>query len=113
MSVKFKNSFSNKRIFRDVTKERPEAVQAVLSTSSPDVIVKIYECGESIIIHSTNSNTNCASISNSKGYSYVQEWEIDYMIKHILKKSKEDVVMYFSQNGVIYLRAKEDLVLKN
>lgn len=113
MVVKFKNPFSKQRIFRDVTKERPEAVQAVLSTSPPDVIVKIYECGESIIIHSKNGNTNCASISNSKGYSYVQEWEIDYMIEHILKKSKEDVVMYFSQNGVIYVRVKEGSALIN
>lgn len=113
VSVKYKNPFSKQQIFRDVTKERPEAVQAVLSTSPADVIVKIYECGESRIIHSKNDGTNCVSISNSKGYSYVQEWEIDYMIERILKKSKDDVVMYFSRNGVIYVRAKEDLVLVN
>ncbi|GAB0167430.1 DUF1827 family protein [Lysinibacillus sp. CTST325] len=108
MPIKFKNPFSKQRIFRDVTKERPDAVRAVLSTSPADVLIKIYECGESIIIHSKNDNTNCASISNSRGYGYVQEWEIVYMLEHIIKKSNDEVVMNVSPNGVIYLRAKED-----
>lgn len=113
MPVKFKNPFSKQRIFRDVTRERPEAVKAVLSTTPSDAIIKIYECGESIIIHSKNDYTNCASISNSRGYGYVQEWEIVYMLEHILKKSNDEVVMNVSPSGVIYLRDKEDFKLMN
>ncbi|MEG0259187.1 MAG: hypothetical protein RR651_04880 [Lysinibacillus sp.] len=111
MPVKFKNSFSRQQTFRDVTKENPETVKAVLSTSPADVIVKVYECEESIIIHSKNHNTNCASISNSKGYGYVQKWEIVYMLEHIIMASSDDVVMNVSPNGVIYLRTKE--IMKN
>lgn len=113
MKIKFKNPFSSQRTFRDITKESPEVVKAVLATSPSDVIVKVYGCGDSKIIHSKNDKSNCASISNSKGYGYVQEWEISYMLEHILKKSNDDVVMYVSPNGVIYLRAKEDIVLAN
>lgn len=107
MSVKFKNPFSNQRIFKDVTNERPEAVQAVLSASPIDVTIKIYECEESRIIHSKNHFTNRVSISNSKGNHCVKMWEILYMLEQILKVNKEDVFMYVSQNGVIYLEVKD------
>lgn len=113
MRADFKNKLSNYRKFRDITNLRPDAVEAVLSTSPPDVIVKVYECGESRIIHSKNDKINCASISNSKGPSYVQEWEIEYMLKFILKENSEDVFMYVSPNGVIYLQTKEENTLLN
>lgn len=107
MSVKFKNMFSKQRTFRDITKESPQVVKAVLSVALSDVTVKVYGCGDSKIIHSKSDSTNCASISNSKGYGYVQEWEIVYMLEHILKKSNDEVVMFVSKNGVIYLHEKE------
>lgn len=113
MITNFKNRFPNHRRFRDITKLRPDAVEAVLSTSPSDVIVKVYECGESRIIHSKNSKMNCASISNSKGPSYVQDWEIEYMLKRILKESIEDVIMYMSPNGVIYLQTMEENTFVN
>ena len=104
MSIKFNNPFTKKRKFLDITNKKPEVVEAVLTTSPDDVIVKIYECGESVIIHSKSGQINCASISNSKGYGYVQAWELTYMLENILKTSNNEVVMYTSPNGVIYLR---------
>ncbi|WP_332647031.1 DUF1827 family protein [Lysinibacillus sp. 54212] len=109
----FNYTGSKQRTFRDITKLRPDVVQAVLSTSPSDEIIKIYECGESRIIHSKNDKTNRASISNSKGCDFIQEWEITYMLDHILKESNENVVMYVSPNGVIYLQTKEANSLVN
>ncbi|MFJ7950324.1 DUF1827 family protein [Lysinibacillus sp. NPDC096418] len=113
MSVKFKNPFSKQQIFRDITKESHDVVKATMSTLPADTIVKVYGCGESIIIHSKNRNTECASISNSKGYGYVQEWELVYMLENILKKSNNDVVMRVSPNGIIYLYVKDGVALVN
>ncbi|MGE7021968.1 DUF1827 family protein [Solibacillus cecembensis] len=113
MTVKFKNPFSRQRTFRDITKESPEAVKATMCTLPADAKVNVYKCKESIIIHSKNRNTECASISNSKGYGYVQEWELVYMLENILKKSNDDVVMCVSPNGTIYLHVKDGVALVN
>lgn len=113
MKTNFKNRFSNHRIFRDITELRPDIVDAASITLPSDAILKVYECGESVIIHSKDSKMNCASISNSKGPSYVQDWEIEYMLKRILKENIEDVIIYMSPNGVIYLQTMEENTFVN
>lgn len=107
MPIKFNNHFSKKRTFRDITKERPELVEILSSTEPNGTISKIYQCNESIIIHSKSDKTNHASISNSKGYGYVQEWEFVYVIERILKVENKDVIMHVGRNSVIHLRTKE------
>ena len=113
MKTNFKNRFSNHRIFRDITELRPDIVEAASITLPSDAILKVHECGESVIIHSKDSKMNCASISNSKGTSYVQDWEIGYMLKYILKESSENVFMHVSPNGVIYLYTMEENTILN
>lgn len=113
MAIKFNNHFSKKRIFRDITKERPELVDILSSTEPKGANSKVYQCNESIIIHSKSDETNHASISNSKGYGYVQEWEIVYVIERILKAEKKNVTMYVSRSGVIHLTSKEEVTLLN
>ena len=111
MTVKYQ--FSNQQAFRDVTKRRPDVIKVVTADISDDVITKIYECKETAIIHSKNSSSNHASISNAKGYDFIQEWEIKYAINRILKEEYENVTMLVSGNGVIHLYAKEGSALLN
>lgn len=113
MVAKFQNTFSNSRSFRDITKKRPDIVQIVKVSQPNDVVTKIYECKDTIIIYSKSSKSNHASISHAKGYVFVQEWEIAYAINRILKVKNEDVIMHVGGNGVIHLRVKEESLLKN
>lgn len=106
MVMKFEGLVS-RRTFKDVTKDRRDIVKIVSKTSPKDTITKIYECNGSVIIHSKNTQKNHASISNRKGYGYVQEWEISYMIERILKVRNKDVVMHVGQTGVIHLVTKK------
>lgn len=99
--------FLKHNTFLDITKERPDVVKIVSETLPHDIITKVYECNESRIIHTKNYKTNHASISNSKGYEYIQEWEIAYVIEHILEVDIEDVIMYVSRNSFIHIRVKE------
>lgn len=99
--------FLKEKTFRDITKERSDIVKVVSENSPPDVTTKVYECHESKVIHTKSYNTNHASISNSKGYGYVQMWEIAYVIERILGVEKKDVNMYVSENSVIHIKVKE------
>ncbi|KOP78674.1 hypothetical protein AMS59_12735 [Lysinibacillus sp. FJAT-14745] len=101
------------RPFRDVTKQKPDVLKVVTADMSDDVITKIYECKETVIIHSKNSNSNHASISNAKGYDSIQQWEIKYAIDHILNEDYSNVSMLVSSNGVIHLYANKETVLLN
>lgn len=105
MSIKFENPFT-KRTFLDVTKDREDIVKILSSTSPSGTIIKVYECNGSVIIHSENDEKNHASISNRRGYGYVQEWEISYVIERILKVGNKDVIMHVSKTGVIHLLTK-------
>ncbi|MGE7951958.1 DUF1827 family protein [Lysinibacillus xylanilyticus] len=110
MTVKYKFV---PRTFQDVTKQRPDVLKVVTADISDDVITKIYECKETAIIHSKNSNSNHASISNAKGYDFIQEWEIKYAIDHILNADYTNVSMLVSSNGVIHLYSNKETVLLN
>lgn len=101
------------RTFKDVTKQKPDVIKIVTTDLPGDVITKIYECKETAIIHSKNSNSNHASISNAKGYDFIQEWEIKYAIDHILKADYTNVSMLVSSNGVIHLYANNKTSLLN
>lgn len=109
MTVKYQ--FSNQQKFRDVTKQKPDVIKVVTADLSDDVITRIYECKETAIIHSKNSTSNHASISNA--YDFIQEWEITYAINRILKEEYENVTMFVGGNGVIHLYAKEGSALLN
>lgn len=109
MTVKYKFT---PRTFRDVTKQKPDVIKVVTADMS-DVITKIYECKETAIIHSKNSSLNHASISNAKGYDFIQAWEIKYAIDHILNVDYTDVSMLVTNNGVIHLYANKETALVN
>ncbi|MGN4124843.1 hypothetical protein ACMGD3_07480 [Lysinibacillus sphaericus] len=111
MTVKYQ--FSNHQKFRDVTKQKPDVIKVVTADMSDDIITRIYECKETAIIHSKNSSSNHASISNAKGYDSIQEWEIKYAINHILNVDYTNVSMLVSSNGVIHLYADKDNAFLN
>ena len=98
-----KSGFLN-RTFHDTTKERQDIVKIVASSEPKDVIVKIYERKNTLVIHSKNNEMNHASISKSKGH--IKDWEIAYIIEHILKMVQDDVFMYTRGTGVIHIRTK-------
>lgn len=106
MTIKFINPFTNQRNFRDITSERQDVVKIASSDLPDDAVTKVYECKETRIIHSKTANSNHASISNSKGFGYVQEWELRYVVEHILKEDYEKVCMLVGGNGVIHLYPK-------
>lgn len=99
------------RTFRDVTKQKPDVLKIVTADMPKDVITKIYECKETAIIHSQNSTSNHASISNAKGYDSIQDWEIKYAIDRILNEDYTNVSMLVSSNGVIHLYANKKNML--
>lgn len=113
MSIKLKNPFSKQHTFRDITKNRQDIVKIASGQSTEDVITRVHQCNETIIIHSKNDETNHVSISNSKGYGYVQEWEIIYAIDRILKVENKDVIMYVGKTGVIHLRTQDGSTVIN
>ncbi|MFF2179448.1 hypothetical protein ACFVT8_23795 [Lysinibacillus sp. NPDC058147] len=110
MTVKYK--FKSKT-FKEVTKQKTDVLKIVTADLADDVITKIYECKDTVIIHSKNSNSNHASISNAKGYDFIQEWEIRYAIDYILNADYTSVSMRVSSTGVIHLYANKDNILLN
>jgi len=80
MTIKYK--FTPKT-FQEVTKQKTNVLKVVTTDMTDDVITKICECKDTAIIHSKSSNSNHASISNAKGFDFIQEWEIKYAIDHI------------------------------
>ena len=113
MVMNFNNNFSEKRTFRDITKERLNVVKLMCENAPSNTVMKIYECRDSIIIHSKTDITNHASISNIKGYRYIEEWEITYVLDHILKLENKDVIMQVSTNNVIHFYPKDEATLLN
>jgi len=99
MSVKYK--FKPKTF--SVTKQKPDVLKIVTADLTDDVITKIYECKDTAIIHSKSSNSNHASISNAKGYDFIQDWEIKYAINHILNTDYTSVNIMVGSTGVIHL----------
>lgn len=108
MTIKFQA-----RTFKDVTKQKPDVLKVMTPNMPNDVTIKIYECKDTIIIHSKNDKTNHASISHAKGYDHIQDWEIVYAIKHILKETNEIVRVFVKGNGIIHIFTKESVVLLN
>ncbi|MFJ7665619.1 hypothetical protein ACIQXI_00840 [Lysinibacillus sp. NPDC097195] len=101
------------KTFKDVTKKKTDALQVMTRNMPNDVIIKIYECKDTIIIHSKNDTTNHASLSHAKGYEHIQDWEIVYAIKHILKETNENVRVFVKGNGIIHICVKGSNVLIN
>lgn len=95
------------RTFRDVTKQKPDVLKVVNANAPNDVITKIFERKDTVIIHSKNSSSNHASISNAKGHGFIQEWEIRYTIEHILRVELENVSILVSDNGVVHIYANK------
>lgn len=110
MTTKFK--FPPKT-FRDVTKQKPDVLKVINANAPKDAITKIYECKDTAIIHSKDSNSNYASISHAKGYDFIKEWEIKYCIDHILIEDYENVRMKVSSNGVIHLFTNRKTAIVN
>lgn len=73
-----------------------------------DTIITIYERKNTLVIHSKNEITNHASISKGKGQ--IRNWEIAYIIEHILKVTEKDVSLYTRGNGIVYISTKEECV---
>ncbi|UPW82301.1 hypothetical protein [Lysinibacillus sp. Ag94] len=103
-----KSGFLNKT-FRNTTKERPDIVKVVASSEPKDIVVTVYERKNTLVIHSKNDSTNHASISKSKGD--VENWELAYIVEHILKVVQDDVFMYTRGTGVIHIRTKEEVLM--
>lgn len=113
MNVNYKNSFSKQRIFRDITNKKKDVVNLMKSNLLDESVIKIYECKNTIIIHSKNDGKNHASISHRDGCSYIQEWEIEYAMDRILKERRENVIMLVGKGNVIHLYAKENTTVYN
>lgn len=92
------------RTFRDTTLKRNDIVQIVTSSGPENVIVKVYERKDTLIIHSKSDQSSHASIS--KGNGHIKEWEIAYVVQNILKEDNENVYMYIGRKGVIHIRTK-------
>lgn len=101
-----KSGFLNKT-FRNTTKERPDIVKIVASSEPKDVIVTVYERKDTLVIHSKSDKKNHASISKGKGQ--IKNWEIAYIIEHILKMDQDDVFIYTKGTKVIHLRSKDEI----
>lgn len=103
------SGFLNKT-FRNTTKERPDIVKVVASSEEKDVIVTVYERKDTLVIHSKNDTTNHASISKGKGQ--IRNWEIAYIIEHILKMDQDDVFIYSKGTNVIHMRSKDEIQIR-
>ena len=101
------------KTFKDVTKKKTDVLQVMTSSMPDDVIIKIYECKDTIIIHSKSDKTNHASLSHAKGFEHIQDWEIVYAIKHILKETNQNVRVFVKGNGIIHLLVKGSNILIN
>lgn len=110
MAVKYK--FPTRK-FLDVTQEKPDLLKMVTANIPSDAVTRIYESKDTSIIHSKSSSSNHASISNAKGYEYIEEWEFKYVVDHILNEDYTNVSMLVSSNGVIHLYANKGTTLVN
>lgn len=97
------------RTFRDTTKARSDIVTIVSRAETKDTIITIYERKNTLVIHSKNEVTNHASISKGKGQ--IRDWEISYIIEHILKVTEKDVSLYTRGNGIVHISTKEECVI--
>lgn len=102
--------YSKNPIFRDITKERSDVVQAVANTSK-GINVKVFEFKGTCIIYSHYNETQHASLSNES--RPVEEWEVGFAIAKILKVKTRDTNIFVTENNVVHIHHEKDNTLTN
>ena len=91
---------------KEITSQREDIVSIVKASSDPDSVVRVYEAGSSVFIHSTSGTKQVLSISHPSNIVNEGYWMCG--IREIMKLKLEDALINVRPSGVVFISEKPE-----